>query len=242
MKNRKALAISSIFVGLLASSAQAYDVNKDLRNLGPAAHDVAVVLAGAETVTGHYDGYPSGHFSSFAQGPSGANWLLRWQNFWDGVDNKIDNNQLIHIGWTTADHSSSIIDMYWTNQFGKRIPGSIVYNITSGWTYETSVRNCAAIWDHNFATRSPISISNIRFALNSRPYPLEDLNAQNSMLMRALRPLRKGFALQPGRQISLPIPESHGMSVVLVYEVRAPGSAALSRDFIQFQCVDRSAE
>lgn len=33
--------------------ALGYDVNKDLRNLGPPAHDLTVVLSGSETVTNH---------------------------------------------------------------------------------------------------------------------------------------------------------------------------------------------
>src|SRR5580704_2621458 len=113
-------------MGLLAIAAQAYDVNKDLRNLGPAAHDLAVVLSGPETIIAHYDGYPSGNFASFSNGLSGSNQLLRWQNFWDGNDNRIENGQVIHVGWTTADHSSSILDMYWTDVCGNRIPGSVV--------------------------------------------------------------------------------------------------------------------
>jgi len=44
---------------LVTLVALGYDVNKDLRNLSPPAHDLMVILSGSETVPNHYDGYPS---------------------------------------------------------------------------------------------------------------------------------------------------------------------------------------
>ena len=53
--------ITLVALGLMTSAALAYDVNKDLQNVGSQpAYDVAVVLAGQENVTGHFDGYSRG--------------------------------------------------------------------------------------------------------------------------------------------------------------------------------------
>jgi hypothetical protein len=222
---------------LWAFSVLAYDVNKDLRNLGPAAYDIAVVLAGNESIIGHYDGYPSGKFASFSHGPHGANYRLHWQHFWDGNDNRIDNGQVIHVGWSTADHASSVLDIYWTDQCGERIAGSVVYNITSGWTYESSSGVCHATWNHNFAGESLVEISNIQFATSFDSYALADLNGQNRVLAQNLRPLHDGnVTLCNNQSFSIAIPESLGRSVVLVYDVNARDSSAQSRDFVQFHC------
>ncbi|MBJ6759893.1 hypothetical protein JGU66_03905 [Myxococcaceae bacterium JPH2] len=53
---RNGFLASSLVLVFAASSALAYDVNKDIKNTGPTAYDIAVVLAGAETVTSTFNG------------------------------------------------------------------------------------------------------------------------------------------------------------------------------------------
>lgn len=235
---RKKIFLALLTPFLFIHFSLAYDVNKDLKNLGPAAYDIAVVLAGTESVVAHYDGYPWANFGGFSNGPIGPNHLLHWQYFWDGTDNRIDNGQIIHVGWSTADHSSTVVDMYWTDQCGRRIPGSIVYNITSNWTYESSRRECTATWTNHFDNEPLVEISNIQFAVRPERYNLADLNGANEELVRSLQPLTdRRVTLCHGQTFSASIPDSFAQNVVLVYDVNSRGSAAASRDFVQFQCL-----
>lgn len=224
----------------LSAAAAGYDVNKDLTNEGPPAHDLAVVLSGGETVTDHFDGYTSGpyrgQFGSFASGPQGQNTLLRWTNFNDGGNNIIDTGQTIHVGWSTQDHSSNILDMYWTDASGNRIPGSVVHNITSGWRYES--RRADVQWEYEFNHGAPITIYQVYFAVLPLPVPLANLNRENRELDMALRPLPGGeqFVLTPGqeRTLPIPVPVEPGQAVVLRYRCMAPSSHAVAMDYVQF--------
>jgi hypothetical protein len=228
-------------LGVIASAAHAYDVNKDLQNIGSqSAYDLAVVLSGQEQVTGHFDGYSGRRFGSFSSGPSGANTLLRWQNVIEpGGNGAIDPGEIVHVGWTTADHSSHVLDMYWTDQSGNRIPGSRIFNVTSGWTYDSGVLTVS--WANIFVTDTgevfPIQISDLAVAVFANPWPLEELNAQNDVLSSALQPLPAGgtFVVPPDQPVilPLPIPVPAGSSVVLRYGVTGPGDSAVATDWIQ---------
>lgn len=238
--------VLSVVVLIAIPSLQAYDVNKDLKNLGPDAHDLAVVLSGSETVTSHYDGYPiglpkGGKFGSFAHGPNAdGNTVMHWQNFKDGKDTTINTGQVIHVGWSTSDHSSSVIDMYWTGKDGQRLPGSVIFNLTSNWRYEQSF--VWVNWLHEYAGNSAIEIRNVHFAVIAAPIPLDTLNTENAMLDEQLQPLPGGenFEIVPGEEVSLQIPEEvmPGSAVVLRYEVLGTGSDAESLDFVQFVVED----
>ncbi len=233
---------------LTAHTVLGYDVNKDIRNLGPPAHDLTVILSGSETVTNHYDGYPSGRFQSFATGPVGPNTGLRWDNFKDNDNNVIDTGQTIHVGWSTADHSSHVKDMYWTDATGRRIPGSVVFNITTGWRYETAIESLLLTWRNEVVPGAgeprAVQISNVHIGVFPGPWPLEELNAENQWLERWLRPMPGGemFVVHPGQTFGLttPIPPP-GAAVVLRYVVEeaqggpAPQQAsAVSVDYVQF--------
>jgi hypothetical protein len=228
-------------LGMTTSAAFAYDVNKDLRNIGTQpAYDVAVVLAGQENVTAHFDGYAGRRFGSFSSGPSGPNTLLHWQNLIEpGGNGRIDPNEVVHVGWSTADHSSHVLDMYWTDQSGNRIPGSIIFNITSDWTYESGF--VALSWDNIFETewgdRFPLDITEVAVGVFPTPWPLSELNAQNEALNEALQPLPDGsFVLEPDQVITLPVPATvpTGGAVVVRYQVTGPGGAAFAVDWVQF--------
>jgi hypothetical protein len=236
----KILCGISLVALISVTLVQAYDVNKDLKNLGPNAYDIAVILSGTETVINHYDGYHSGSkigwFNSVSHGPVSGNTMIHWQNFWDGKDNVINTGQTIHVGWSTADHSSSVKDMYWTDKYGKKIPGSIVFNITSGWTYEQA--RVYVHWQHDYDVSTPIEIRNVNFAILTYPVELEFLNTENINLNSQMIPIPAGanFMVYPGDVFTLTLPAEvlPNSPVVLRYEVLGTGSDAVSLDYVQF--------
>jgi hypothetical protein len=213
------------------------DVNKDLTNHGPAAYDLAIVLQGSETLTNSYNGYQSGDKVGWFDSPStttvGGNTVIHWQNFSDGTDNQINTNQTIHVGFSTADGTHTIVDMYWTDINGHRIPGSVVYDVSTGHTYQSGRFDWQ--WVNDFATAAQISVTNVRYAVFPQPFPLAQLNSENAELARALAPLTPGFVLGPGEQRSLTVPASvpAGSAVVTVYETSAPGTGATLVNYVQ---------
>jgi len=184
-------AACALVFGALSTTSFGYEVNKDLKNLGAAASDLTVVLSGTENVASHFDGYTSGtlqgRFKSFATGPSGANTEMKWDNFVDGGNNQIDTNQTIHVGWSTSDNSSNVKDMFWTDATGQRMSGIAIFNITSGWRYNTATEILTLEFENIFVS-SPFSglqtidIEIVMLELTSvNPIdilPLEDLNSQ----------------------------------------------------------------
>ncbi len=240
---RLSMTIAWAALAMITSAALGYDVNKDLVNTGTQpAHDLAIVLAGTETVTGHYDGYPGRRFGSFSWGPSGANTLLHWQNVIEPSGNGvIDPGEMVHVGWTTADHSSHVLDMYWTDASGNRIPGSKILNVTSGWTYETA--GFVVVDWHNIFTTDwgevfPIEILELAVGVFPEPWPLAELNWENQLLNDMLVPMPGGsFVVGPQEAMTLTLPFDvpPGSAVVLRYFVTGPGSDAFATDWVQFE-------
>lgn len=215
-----------------------YDINVDLENRGPAAHDLAIVLAGQETVTRTMNGHHSGHslagwFSPPSNTNVNGNTVIHWQNFWDDDNNQIDKNQTIHVGFSTSDSSHTIRDMYWTNLQGNRIPGSVVYDVKA----EIIYRSDRPYWhlEHEMAYPATISLSNLRFAVLSNRLELEQLGRDNAELLAALQPLSGDVELAPGEALELPIPAATpaGSSLVIVYSVGGEGSGALLTNYVQ---------
>ena len=235
-------------VALGVSPVLGYDVNKDLQNLGPDAKDLTVILSGTETVSNHFDGYTSGskqgRFGSFATGPTMPNTEMRWRNFNDGTDDTIDTGQTIHIGWSTADHDSKVLDMYWTDGTGERIAGSVVYNTTTEWRYETKKQIVFVSWNNDFSPgdllpEETLTLSDVACVVRPTPIDLADLNTENSTLAAELdtAPLQLStVVLAPGEEQSEEIPATvaNGSAVVCRYGVTATGTAAQSLDFVQF--------
>jgi hypothetical protein len=237
--------IAMLLLSIQPASA-CFWVNKDLKKLSAgSAYDVAVELDGNYNITGHFDGYHSGSkvgwFNSFSWGPQSGRTKLHWQNFQNGSDNKIDQNDVIHIGWGNCDsRASKPVDMYWTDASGNKIPGEI-YNITSGWHYITSTKKVWLEWTNSFRQGSSdtatITIANVRYAVLNTAVPLENLNTENATLAAQLQvlPGGTGFAVVPGATAQLEVPGSVDttQSVVVRYEVSAAGSAAAATDFIE---------
>lgn len=241
----KISTVVAVLVVFCVSDASAWYMNKDVTNLGPDAEDLAVLISGNHNVTWNYKGYSSGpkrgRFDSFADGPDGPNTLLRWRNFDDGSDTTINTNQTIHIGWA-INGNSQIVDMYWTDASGNRIPGSVVYNIDTEWTYETAEDIAQATWQNAFdpseGGRQSITISNIQYTLLDSEIDPNQLNAENPDLVGLFQPLEGGdsFSLDFGQSQTLLIPGNvpEESAVVLRYEISAVGSAAQTIDFVQF--------
>jgi hypothetical protein len=221
---------------LLAQGAFAYCVNKDLKNLGPTAYDLAVILSGNQNVTSTFNGYSSGpkagRFGSVSKGPSGGNTTIHWQNFRDGHDTAINTGQVIHVGWCTT-AQSNVNNMYWTNQQGNPIPGSVVYNITSNWRYNTNFV-VVAVFRNEFPV--PVRISDVRWAVFPTPFGLDRINTENVELNEALRPVPGGesFVVAPGEEVELPLPDVvPGWVLELRYQVSGSGSDAEALDFVE---------
>ncbi len=235
------LAIAVISTG----AVQADSVNVDLKNLGPDADDLKVILSGSETVDYHFDGYSDGRFNSFAYGPDAhGNTALHWQNFSDGDDNVINTGQVIHVGWDETDGSSKVINMHWTGKDGQMLPGSIIFNITTGWTYEQA-RDVYFHWKNDYTVEVPIQISNVHYAVLTTPVPLEELNSQNVDLYGQFQPIPGGefFEVLPGDEVTIQVPEDvpPGSAVVVRYQVDGPDSDAEILDFVQFIAEDDAA-
>jgi len=213
--------------------------NKHLTNLGPAAYDLAIVLEGTYGVYQTCPGYktsdlgPVGWFSGFNPTFKNGNTVLHWQSFDDGpgIDNsQIDTNQTIHVGYS-APEDRKVVDMYWTDLEGKRIGGSIVYDVHAGKTYKGS--RFSVILEN--VQQATASLKNIRYAVLSEPLPLDQLSDQNAELESALSSLSSDLGLAPGEAISLEIPVSvpESSAVVVIYEVNAEGSGASVVNHVQ---------
>jgi hypothetical protein len=215
----------------LAAPLSAVDINCDITNVGTAtAYDVAIVLAGMEQIGITYDGWPfhpDHRFRSFTKSYTGANTVLHWQSCYDEtktppVPTSIPPGTTIHVGYTTADHTSTIIDFYWTDQNGGRILGGGIA-ITGGHIDVNGVTFSNAL-------RNLVSISNARFVILPQPRPLSDLTIRNDELMASLQPFPgpAGITLQPGESFSLPFPQPlpPGATAIVVYDTSSSAEGA----------------
>lgn len=230
---KHALVGSFLVLSAAATASADYCINKDLINLGPTAYDIAVFITGTQPVTWHYDGYPAAHFNNFTVVPAAGNELLHWRNL-NGANGPIKLGDLVHVGWCTK-KPNNIVDMWWTNLSGGRVPNSFVYQIAAHrW------RNFTAFgveWQNQLQAANPAIISNVAYALSSTPFPLDQLNRENELLAERLVPLQGGasFSVPPGASVEFPIPEAApGQWIVLRYSVSGIGGTADSTDYVQF--------
>lgn len=214
-------------------------INKDLRNLGPDAYDLAIVLEGTQSVASTFDGYEDGPimgwFNERSQTVAGNSTIIHWQSFQDGTNTKIDKDQTIHVGFVVPveDEHRKILDMYWTDEKGRKINGSVVYNVDDKLTY----RYDRWSWTFANAQAAMISVKNVRYAVFPNPLPLDQLSTQNEELAAALSPLSEGFEIGAGDSTSIDLPNSDsitpGSAVVIVYEETGEGSAAVVTNFAE---------
>lgn len=220
-----------LLVAVSASSALAMDVNLDIVNQGVEAWDFAVVLAGTENVTQTYNGFSDGvRFGNAAQIQVGSDKLIHWTN----PTKPIKPGELFHIGWSTADHTSRIKDMYFTDKYGQRIKCSSTL-IVGG--HFSPVRPNVIAFTNTFDAATAIAVRAPRFMIAEQPLPLAVLTSRNAELMAQLRPLTGDFEVRPGEtvEVELPIPVQPGQAVNLVYDVTGAGTDGQVLSFVQLQ-------
>jgi hypothetical protein len=237
MKIKPVLVLALALVSFAPGAAFAdHCINKDLINLGPTAYDLAVVLWGRQPLTWRYDGYPDTRFHTFTRTSIGFNTLLHWQNV-NGVNGPIPTGKLVHVGWCTPRHHN-IANMYWTDINGRRISGSIVYNLTTGWVYCGGLRlRFQNIFQHQLGAGVLLTVSDVHAAVLGAPLPLAELNRENAELNSRLVPVPGGalFDVEPGDTVELPVSNvAPGQTVVVRYRVTGSNGAADSVDFVQF--------
>lgn len=134
--------------------------------------------------------------------------------------------------------------MWWTDPSGNRIPGSVVYNITSGWTYRTATFRFTLHFRHEFRTTQSLSIRNLRVAVLPTRLPLADLNRCNDHLAAALEPVSPGFSLAPGEEVAIEVPQSvsPGSAVVAAYDVVTSDGRVWGQDFTQMIAEEDGSE
>jgi hypothetical protein len=223
---RKTLITLALF-SVLAGPAAAYDCNIDLKNTGfRTAWDVAVVLEGQENVTGTYNGV----FQSMCHDRTGTDTILHWENPKGApFDDGIQPGEEIHVGWSVADGNSRPRDMYWTDEFGRRIPGSKIMTVTG------YIGTGGIVFSNG--TPDYVVIGPPKYTVRDRAWALADLVVANAELMGALTPLAAdSVTLAPGAELFVPYPAGGvpvGATVVSVYETTSPGGAAQARVFVQ---------
>jgi|GEM_PF-4810083 len=239
--SKKALLIA-VAVLMFASISMAQPIdwwfNKDIVNLTAMmepAWDLAVIIPGYCTVDSnwHYDGYWwSYHFHEFATYPIGDYRCIHWADphyDWDpNPPNPIPFFDTVHVGARGWGRPFRFIDMYWTNQWGARIPWSIVWNATTGeifvqppynaadqkGMYYAVVRNAITPVDESgklissdWAGPRAVTISDLMYVLLDEPLLLDDL-CGGSGVDTLLEYLYEGDTVVPPRgSIRFLIPE-----------------------------------
>lgn len=237
MSLKSTLVASVLALSLAASASADHCINKDLINLGPTAYDIGVMITGNQPLTWRYDGYWGSRFSNFTAVPAGTNTFLHWRNL-NGTDAPILLGDLVHIGWCVK-NPFNFVDMFWTTLAGGRVPGSVVYNLTTGVTYYGGRRRL--VLRHQFDTAHPMVVSNINIAVASAPFPLAELNRENQVLASQFAPLPGGesVTIPPGGTVEIDLPpyvtSGH---LVLRYSVDGVGNASQSTDYYQLPIDD----
>lgn len=225
--------ILSLCLGLSLLAAApfvlAYDTNVDLKKQGgETAWDIAIVLAGHEDTTNTYDGFSTGHFQTVTVDSAGANTVIHWENPTGSIaGDGIDDGEVVHVGFSTADGDASIADSYWTDENGARIFGSTVLivggHVGSDWVAVENTFPMVA------------DIRSIRVGTFAAALPLAALNAHNADLLAQLVQVSGPMTLPPGGTVSFSLPEqvAPGGSVVLLVEAGSPESQAVTMTFQQ---------
>jgi hypothetical protein len=234
---RKTLTSLVLAAALSTSASRAVgpvDFNADFTNTGWwTAYDIALVLAGSEKIDGTYDGVaPYLHFRNFCHTTDGSTTTLHWQAPWDDSTNApgaITPGKTIHVGYSTPDNTSEILDAYWTNEYGGRIPGGGIA-IT-----RAHIDQAGVTISNSFKDR--ISISNLSYNLYSTRLGLGQLVGANQELMADLRPLGGPavLSLEPGQSLrfDFPSPVPPGYAAVVVFNQGGVASTASALSFTQ---------
>ncbi len=251
MKRLTLIVIACLLVSFSIAPAQWWGWNKDLYNWSTQeAYDLAVIMDGRSPVDWHFDGYTTGHyFNNFAAYPVGPYMCLHWTN----PNGPIPVGDMVHIGASGSTGNLEIIDMYWTNQWGVRIPRSVVWNATARVRYESGfpvicLVNRIDLGDiildeEEWRTPRPIQIGNFSFIVQDTRVELEDLNAANETLNADMQVLLPEVVVGTGEElaITLPVQATAGQYIIIRWENMAEGvggsDATQARDWAEFEVV-----
>jgi hypothetical protein len=235
---RKTLTSLVLAAALSTSASWAVgpiDFNADFTNTGWwTAYDIALVLAGNEQIDGTYDGEAPKylHFRNFCRTTDGSTTTLHWQAPWDETTNTpgaITPGKTIHVGYSTPDNTSTILDAYWTDVYGGRIPGGGIA-ITAA-----HIDQAGVTISNSFKDR--ISISNLSYNLYPTRLDLRQLVGANQALMADLRPLGGPavLSIDPGQSLrfDFPSPVPPGYAAVVVFNQGGATSTANALSFTQ---------
>lgn len=272
MLKKALLVIATVLV--VTSSVMAYDwyFNKDLYNVNvfgmQPAYDLAVIIPANCTVGWHYDGYQSRyHFHNFTNYTIASvfrilHWSYPHNDSRPNPPHPIPFLQFVHVGAAGWGRPFRILDMYWTDKYGARIPRSIVYNATTRVIYFTpapgddevatvnvTLENAIAPINEDgtlitepWANTRDITMHDLRYAVVDEPIPLDQLNNENTYLNEELlQPLGDpdyDIAANAAVNISLPPGScSPGQYVILRWDNYASSlfdsDSTCARDWVQ---------
>ncbi len=192
-------------------------------------------------------------FQNFSQRPI---WTWRWGwcrllHWFNPQPAPLPAGGITHIGAGGNPAGGRIVFMYFTDQFGNRIPRSICWNLSSNIVYfSPSPQSLGAAGQVKFylnneiepmdeegnpsvepwdAKRAATAID-VRYAVFNKPVPLDMLNDENAELSELLKPLGDAsdgsvdVVVEPGDLVEFTVPEpvSPGQYVVFRWDNYAP--------------------
>jgi hypothetical protein len=196
------------------------ECNYDLTNTGSnTAWDVAVVLSGNVTFSDYYDGPFGGHPAITI---AGGNTTLHWTS----PSYAIDNGIKVHVGFTPTTGDCPVIDIYWTDENGNRIPTSFVGTAQNHYT-DSNV----TITNRSFGN---IRVNDVRWACQAAALPLAALNAQNDYLSRSMVQIGDASTLAPGQSWTIPVhPSCSQCYCVTNFQTTADQPGAIFSPWVQ---------
>ncbi len=201
---RRSVVPLSLCAGLLFAAAGSATVcNIDLTNRGTQpAYDVEIELSGTQSITDHYNGTSGVDdvFALFGVAFSGGNTFLHWTNPGSPIPPvPAGHAPQAHVGFTTANNNCPIIDFFWTDASGNRIPGSVIGVLEDHLTHTTiTITN---------GLSSTVTVGPVRWGCSTTTFPLSGLNRTNSALQSILTTISSSVVtLGPNQSVHIPFP------------------------------------
>ena len=250
--------------------------NKDFHNGGrDTAYDFVVVFREPNVqLNWHLDGLWTGfsyhglitpfstydhHFKNFQTWQANGHTYVRWWN----PNVPIPPCNIVHVGLGGTDAvTPTVIDWYWTDRNGRRIPRSVVRNLgwhgrnVSGNNFRvvlpnviTPLDSAGGVIQDSWAVPTPVRVSNLRYVLTSEAIPLYDLTSFNRRLNDSLlQPYSPDTArVAPGDSVALTFPNAQpGQYAIVSWANLAPSVAGsdstVARDWAVFTVPGASSE
>ncbi len=222
-----------------------YYTGKSVYNFGPEAYGLTILVEPAIRVIEHVD---DGFDQFSAQNIGTRRTKLQWSER-PAPPLALPTSDMAHVVWV-ADKPHKVVDAWWTDGIGGRIPSSIIYNLTTeGFynrgQYRIKFTNTTQPTDPAILP-APIHLSYITYNIERKEGILsKHLNYENRELMAALELIEAGpITLAPGEAIELQIPESVQLSdwvnVVSMSTVASSPTISQVIDFVQVQAALRA--